>query len=253
MLVFERCECVDGCSHSHHHLCTCHACYAQYYLCYVAFAFFKNGLSIQEIYVSGIVYVLTNSAMPDLVKIGKTGRNDPKVRMAELYSTGVPVPFDCAIAVRVEDEHAIEKALHTAFLPYRINGQREFFKIDAEQATILLKHLGHEDLTPQVNAENDTIDAESRQAGKTLAARRPPMNFHEMGIPNGSILTSTSNGEPAEVIEPKKVRFRDETMSLTAATRIILDLPYSVQPGPHWKFQDQTVRELYDRTYTHVE
>ena len=42
----------------------------------------------------GIVYVLTNSVMPGLVKIGMTTRLDIDTRMKELYSTGVPVPFE---------------------------------------------------------------------------------------------------------------------------------------------------------------
>ena len=44
---------------------------------------------------TGIVYVLTNPAMPGLVKIGKTSRSSVKGRLRELYSTGVPVPFEC--------------------------------------------------------------------------------------------------------------------------------------------------------------
>lgn len=64
--------------------------------------------------MSGIIYVLTNPAMPGLVKIGMTARDDPRVRMDELYtkSAGVPVPFHCVRAVRVDDERAAEKALH---------------------------------------------------------------------------------------------------------------------------------------------
>lgn len=42
-----------------------------------------------------IVYVLANKAMPDLIKIGKTQRKDLQARMSELYSTGVPFPFEC--------------------------------------------------------------------------------------------------------------------------------------------------------------
>jgi len=40
-----------------------------------------------------IVYVLTNSAMPGLVKIGYTAQDDANSRIAQLYTTGVPVPF----------------------------------------------------------------------------------------------------------------------------------------------------------------
>ncbi|MFT7387743.1 MAG: hypothetical protein ACI8VC_000984 [Candidatus Endobugula sp.] len=42
---------------------------------------------------AGIVYVLTNPAMPGIVKIGKTSRDSVDARLNELYSTGVPVPF----------------------------------------------------------------------------------------------------------------------------------------------------------------
>ena len=42
-----------------------------------------------------IVYVLTNPAMPGLVKIGMTDRDDVQRRMSDLYTTGVPLPFEC--------------------------------------------------------------------------------------------------------------------------------------------------------------
>lgn len=42
----------------------------------------------------GIVYVLSNRAMPGLVKIGMTTRPELDTRLKELYTTGVPVPFD---------------------------------------------------------------------------------------------------------------------------------------------------------------
>lgn len=41
---------------------------------------------------SGSVFVLTNSSMPGLVKIGET-TNAANQRMAELHSIGGPTPF----------------------------------------------------------------------------------------------------------------------------------------------------------------
>jgi hypothetical protein len=52
---------------------------------------------------AGIVYVLTNPAMPGLVKIGKTSQNEVSARISQLYTTGVPLPFDCEYAVKVAD------------------------------------------------------------------------------------------------------------------------------------------------------
>ena len=103
--------------------------------------------------MSKIVYVLTNLAMPDVVKIGITTRENPQVRMNELYTTGVPLPFECAIAIQTDDARAeaFEKALHTAFTPYRINPKREFFEIKTYQVESLLRVLPGTDVTPQVN------------------------------------------------------------------------------------------------------
>lgn len=42
----------------------------------------------------GLVYVLSNRVMPGLVKIGMTTRSEIDARLRELYTTGVPVPFD---------------------------------------------------------------------------------------------------------------------------------------------------------------
>ena len=48
-----------------------------------------------------IVYVLTNPAMPGIVKIGMTDKLEVQPRMRDLYTTGVPLPFDCVIATEV--------------------------------------------------------------------------------------------------------------------------------------------------------
>jgi hypothetical protein len=42
--------------------------------------------------MKGWVYVITNLAMPGLVKVGYS-RKDPELRAAELNSTGTPHPF----------------------------------------------------------------------------------------------------------------------------------------------------------------
>ena len=81
-----------------------------------------------------IVYVLSNPAMPGLVKIGQTTADDAATRIAQLYTTGVPFPFKLEFAAKVPNSDEVEKALHTAFAPHRANPKREFFSIEAERA-----------------------------------------------------------------------------------------------------------------------
>ncbi|MCB9262354.1 MAG: GIY-YIG nuclease family protein [Flavobacteriales bacterium] len=87
----------------------------------------------------GIVYVLSNEAMPNLVKIGLTKRSEVTQRMSELYSTGVPIPFECCYACRVTDVSKVEKAIHLAFNPNRVNPSREFLNIEPYQAMSILE------------------------------------------------------------------------------------------------------------------
>ena len=206
--------------------------------------------------MSNIVYVLTNPAMPGIVKIGKTNREDPRVRMNELYSTGVPLPFECAIAVDTDDERAanLERALHTAFAPYRLNPSREFFEIEPYQAEAILQAWPGEDVTPQVNAESDDLDPSDIAAARRFKGRRPNLNFIEMGIQVGSIIVSAETNEEAEVVGERRVAFRGEEMSLTAATRATLGLSSDqrgsgIRPTRHWTFEGQILKEIYNETY----
>lgn len=197
----------------------------------------------------GIVYILTNPAMKGLVKIGMTTRDEVDIRMGELYSTGVPVPFECSFAGRVVDVKAVERTFHIAFGPYRINPNREFFEIEDTQAIELLRVMCIEDVTPSLNSELDKVDEVSRDSGKRMKQKRPNLNFEEMGIPFGSTLHSNFNHEACETVDAKKVNFRGEVMSLTKATRITLELDYSVQPSPYWIFDGKMLKDIYNDTY----
>lgn len=64
-----------------------------------------------------IVYVLANPAMPGLVKIGRTSSDDTALRLSQLYTTGVPVPFELKFACRVQNPEEVELALHTGAVP----------------------------------------------------------------------------------------------------------------------------------------
>lgn len=190
----------------------------------------------------GIVYVLTNSAMPGLVKIGMTTRESIDTRMKELYSTGVPVPFDCEYAceVKASDCAKIEKALHTAFKPNRINDNREFFQIKPEQATAILELFDRKDITTEVNAEiENDLTPEDKVAGEKIkSARRPPMNYREMGLHTGVKLTFVKDSSVEVTISgDKKVLYNGEELSLTAVTKRLLGITHALQPTAYWEYE----------------
>jgi hypothetical protein len=106
---------------------------------------------------------------------------------------------------------------------------------------------------PDIPQQHSDLDAQSNAAAENWIARRPPLNFTQMGIPVGAILHSTHNSATVEVISPKKVLMGEEEMSLTAATQSILGLDYAVGPSRHWTYDGRTLKSIYDETYGDVD
>ena len=199
----------------------------------------------------GIVYVLTNPAFPNLVKIGITTRDQVQIRMAELYTTGVPLPFKCVYAGKVDNPKKVEGALHHAFLNSRVNPSREFFDIDESQAIAVLKLISNEEVTPIISNELDKVDEISKKAGKKYSrSKRPPLNFVEMGIKIGETISTADGLISCKIVEEKKVEYENEIMSLTRLTRKLKDIDYDFQPGPHWFYNGKSLKDIYDETYS---
>ena len=81
--------------------------------------------------MQGIVYVVSNPAMPGLVKIGMTNRDQLDDRVRELSNTSVPTPFIVEGWAWVEDARVCERFLHDWLSAVRMNSRREFFSISA--------------------------------------------------------------------------------------------------------------------------
>ena len=198
----------------------------------------------------GIVYVLKNPAFPNLVKIGITTRDQVSIRMAELYTTGVPLPFKCVFAGKVDDPKKVESALHHAFTNTRVNPSRELFDIDESQAIAILRLLISEEVTPIVSDELEKVDEVSKNASKEYAkSKRPKQNFVEMGIKIGEVISTADGLITCKIAEEKKVEYEGEVMSLTRLTRKLKELDYDIQPGPHWFYKGKSLKEIYDETY----
>lgn len=72
------------------------------------------------------------------------------------------------------------------------------------------------------------------------------MNFAEMEIPIGSLLTYKDGTTIVEVTSDKKVNYSGQEMTLTAATRALMGIDYSVQPSPHWTYEGRLLKDIYE-------
>lgn len=95
--------------------------------------------------MKGYIYVLTNPAMPGLVKIGRSIHGGRK-RAEQLDCTAVPLPFEVFFEMTFADIEEAELAIHEAVAAHRINRSREFFSIAPEVAakTVMAEWLRSE-------------------------------------------------------------------------------------------------------------
>ena len=190
----------------------------------------------------GIVYILVNRAMPDLVKIGKT-EQALELRIKGLDSTGVPLPFECYYAAEVTDHSNVEKKLHKAFQDKRVRDAREFFRVDPEQVKAALSLAAEKDVTPKNAIYTEKNDAEALER----ESRKSNFTFSSAKIPVGSILNfSKDELITAKVLSDTTIEYDGQETSLSnAALLAIKKCGYdwvSVQGPAYWLYQGETLQ-----------
>ena len=165
-----------------------------------------------------IVYILTNPAFPDYIKIGRT--TNLKQRLLSLDNTALPLPFECYYAVEVNDSKKVEKLLHQSFDKYRVRSNREFFELLPENAKSALQLANGKEVTP----DHDIVESsEDQRALDNARSKRERFKFSLLNIEPGTILTFAKDEEiTCEVVDDRLIKFRDEEMSLTASALIII-------------------------------
>lgn len=202
----------------------------------------------------GILYVLTNERMPDLVKIGIVERGstaaDLQKRVTEISgTTGVPLPFEVHYAVRLRDPRRLERKLYRLFGEERVNPRREFFEVDPEKAVIAIGIGDHEEL---FSVDTGAEDAAEQAALDKAKSRRPPINMMRLGLNAGEELTFTRDDTIiATIVDGKQIDFEGQTMTLSAAAGLVLGRMgrsnTSVAGSQYWAYNGETLEALRHR------
>lgn len=82
----------------------------------------------------GYIYILTNPAMPELIKIGKC-KMTPEMRATQLSKhTGMPFPFSVYYKQYTPFATEAEMLIHAELTEHRVDVLKEFFKLEREVA-----------------------------------------------------------------------------------------------------------------------
>jgi hypothetical protein len=194
--------------------------------------------------MADIVYVLTNEAMPGLIKIGLTA-DSVEARLTSLSShTGVPLAFECYFAAEVNDGARIERTLHQLFAEYRINPKREFFRLDPEKVVLAISIGPFKEVTPGVAQ----VEPEEQEALDKVKARRPKIRLDAIGIKLGDVLLfSRDESITATVVADGKLEYDGEVLSPSAAAlKALQRLGYktpTASGSEHWMFDGELLDE----------
>ncbi len=81
--------------------------------------------------------------------------------------------------------------------------------------------------------------------------RRPNLNFYQMGLIDGDVLTFVSDENiHATIVSENKVEYNSKEYSLTKLTQELKGLDHAIQPTGEWRLEDQNLLDLYNETYS---
>lgn len=195
----------------------------------------------------GIVYILTNAAMPAYIKVGMTQQDDVAIRVKSLDNTSLPLPFECYYSARVPDCRRLERTLHFVFGEKRARGNREFFTADPDLVKAIIELVAIQNVTPS-DAEQ-AISPAQREAINETRVRAERRTFDRLGLPPGTVLEFAKDPEVrCTVAGARKVDFEGEEMTLSAAAMIVIRrMGYTwptVNGFDYWRYEGERLSDM---------
>lgn len=149
------------------------------------------GMKQGRLPIKGWVYVISNKAMPGIVKVGYS-MQDPELRARELDHTGAPHRYEVDFEVLVDEPRSIEQRVHRDLSAKREG--REWFRCTAEEAIGAIKYVTegqhHHETFKRADREEANYLAEVRRHEENIrsteaarvAEERNRANARERGI-----------------------------------------------------------------------
>ena len=206
----------------------------------------------------GVIYILTNPAFPQYVKIGWA--QDLEKRLKQLNrSETIPYAFRAYAVYDVESEltdkdlHAIIDSINPDLRTIEnFDGKKrvkEFYAMSAEDAYHLLECIakisGTTDRLKRMKPEGHEIEDENTAREVQDAARRGPFRFSMCGIRAGDeVVFIDDEDKKAIVVDDRHVRFGKATTSLSALAQDLLGCNHPVQGTIYFKYKGKVLDDI---------
>ena len=189
------------------------------------------------------VYILTNPAMPEWVKVGKS--NNVLRRINDLNCTAVPLPFECFACLKVPADNVmnVERGLQT-FLGYSFQKEKEFFRTSPER---VLKYFETAQL---LNPAYEIIKGEDLEdESQTDKEKSAATTFALLDISVGSKLVYTKDSTVVCEVADNINHVIYEGKKYTISGLAVELCGYNVNGYTRFMFEDETLWKRRQRLH----
>lgn len=194
------------------------------------------------IMTKGYIYIMTNPALKDMVKIGYA--TDVESRRKQLSTTALPYEYEVYATYETSgnlEDKKLHKLIDNLNPDLRISKNREFFVLTPEDAYELLESIAI------ISGTKDKLKREKSVPSKRQKKKRPPVNFKKCKIPVGAELVFTEDPSiRVNVVDERKVQYNDEITSLSAISDSIKG--YSTSGPCFFTYQGKTISRIAEET-----
>ena len=192
--------------------------------------------------VSGYIYIMTNPALKDMVKIGYA--TDVEARRKQLSTTALPYDYEVYATYETSgnlEDKKLHKMIDNLNPDLRVSANREFFVMSAEDAYELLEAIA------TISGTKDKLKKVKVSPVKKQVVHRPPVNFIKCGIPIGAELVFVEDESVvATVVSERKVQYNGEITSLSAIAGSIKG--GSVQGTYFFTYKGKRISDIAEQT-----
>jgi y4mF family transcriptional regulator len=156
--------------------------------------------------MEGYIYILKNSRLHGLVKIGYTTTSVQERVGAINQATGVAEKFEIFSFYKVNDAQKMEAIIHKKLTKYRTKTYKEFFEIKAEVAKDYVeKIINNENYGINLDSLNSRLFNNSKILGEIIKSRRKALNITQQDLrimlgTGNRVISDIENGKPTAQI-----------------------------------------------------
>ena len=191
----------------------------------------------------GYIYIMTNPALKDMVKIGYA--TDVETRRKQLSTTALPYEYEIYATYETSgslEDKKLHKMIDSLNPELRVTSNREFFVMTPQEAYDLLEAIA------TISGTRDKLKIVKVAAAKKQIVRRPPVNFSECGIPVGAELVYIDDPNiVVKVVDDRKVEYNSESTSLSSVAGSLKGVK-SIQGPSYFTYNGKKVSEIAEKT-----